>query len=72
MKEWLLWAELVLAVLLIMLVILQPKSSSGMGSMAGEETAVYSTKRGAERVIYLSTIIVAILFAGVAFAYHFL
>ncbi len=72
MKEWLLWAELVLAVVLILLVILQPKSSSGMGSMAGEDTTVYSTKRGAERVLHISTIVVAILFAGVAFGYHFL
>lgn len=69
MTQWLLWIELVLSILLILLVILQPKTS-GMGSMAGEDTSSFTTKRGAERVLHVSTIVVAICFAGVALAYH--
>ncbi len=71
MKDILLWVELVLAVLLAIVIILQPKSSSGMGSMAGEDSATLSTKRGGEKVLHIITIILAVLFAGVAFLYHF-
>ena len=67
----LLWIELVIAVLLAIVIILQPKSTSGMGSMAGEDSAALSTKRGGEQVLHIITIVLAVLFAGVAFLYHF-
>jgi len=67
----LLWIELVIAILLAIVIILQPKSASGMGSMAGEDSATLSTKRGGEKVLHIITIILAIAFSGVAFLYHF-
>lgn len=71
MNTILLWAELVVSILLAIVIILQPKSSSGMGSMAGEDSAALTSKRGGEQVLHIITIILAILFAAIAFLYHF-
>lgn len=56
--------QLVLAVLLIGLVLLQERSS-GTGGLfgGGTEGGSYQTRRGLERTIYWATIVVAILFA---------
>lgn len=71
MKDILLYVELVVAVLLAIVIILQPKSTSGMGSMAGEDSAALTSKRGGEQILHIITIILAVLFAGIAFLYHF-
>lgn len=55
-----------LSVLLIILILIQSKGS-GLSGVFGGEGNVYRTKRGAEKAIFLATIIVAILFFGVAF-----
>lgn len=57
----------ILAVLLIILVLIQQKGS-GLGSLFGGDDAVYRTKRGAEKVIFIATIVIAILFFGLATA----
>lgn len=57
----------ILAVLLIILVLIQQKGS-GLGSLFGGDDAVYRTKRGAEKVIFITTIVIAILFFGLATA----
>lgn len=58
--------QIVLAVLLMILILIQSKGV-GLGGVFGGEGNVYRTKRGAERVIFLATIVVAVLFFGVAF-----
>lgn len=57
--------EVVLSVLLIFLILIQSKGS-GLSTVFGGEGNVYSTKRGAERIIFIATIVVAILFFTVA------
>lgn len=57
----------ILAVLLIALVLIQQRGS-GLGSVFGGDDAVYRTKRGAEKVIFIVTIVVAVLFFGLAAA----
>lgn len=58
---------LVTAVLLTVTIILQSKGS-GLGAAFGGEGNVYQTKRGAERVLFIATIVLAVLFAGAAVA----
>lgn len=58
-------AQIVLSILLIGMILLQSKGS-GLSGVFGGEGNVYRTKRGAERVIFIATIVVAILFFGVA------
>lgn len=55
-----------LSVVLIILILLQSKGS-GLSGVFGGEGNVYRTKRGAEKVIFVGTIVVTILFFGVAF-----
>lgn len=59
-------AQIALSVFLIILILLQSKGV-GLGGVFGGEGNVYRTKRGAERVIFITTIVVAVLFFGVAF-----
>lgn len=61
MSNFLLILEIVLSVLLIGLIILQSKGT-GLGSTFGGDMGFYGTKRGAERMLFILTIIVAGLF----------
>ncbi len=61
----------ILAVLLIILVLIQQKGS-GLGSLFGGDDTVYRTKRGAEKIIYIATIVIAVLFFGLATANLFI
>lgn len=70
MKDILLTAELVIAIALGISILLQPKSS-GMGTMGGEEVENFSTKRGAEKVLHTISVILAVLFGGIAAVYPF-
>lgn len=63
--------QIVLGVLLGITILLQQKGA-GLGAAFGGEGNVYSTRRGAEKFIYRSTIVIAILFVGTAIARLFL
>lgn len=54
-----------MAVSLIIVILLQSRGA-GLGGAFGGEGNVYRTKRGLEKVIFISTIIIAVLFLGVA------
>lgn len=60
-------AQLILAVILVGAILLQARGT-GLGTVFGGGGAVYRTKRGLEKILYIATIVVAILFFGVAFA----
>ena len=70
MKDALRIAELVLAVSLITLILMQSRGTS-LGSVFGQEGSVFHTRRGAERVLFNVTIGVAAMFLiiGVALAH---
>jgi preprotein translocase subunit SecG len=53
--------QLLLALVLILVIILQAKGS-GLGSTFGGLNSNYHSKRGMEKVIFTSTIVLAILF----------
>ncbi len=59
--------EITSAALLTVAILLQAKGA-GLGAVFGGEGNVYRTKRGAERVLFTSTIVLGVLFAGAALA----
>ena len=64
------YCQIVLSVLLIGGILLQP-SEAGMGGAFGGGDSFSSghhTKRGSEKVIFIGTIVVAILFALISFS----
>lgn len=67
MGNILLIAQIVLSAALITSILLQ-KRGAGLGGAFGGGGNVYYEKRGAEKILYNTTIVVSILFLGVAFA----
>jgi protein translocase SecG subunit len=57
----------ILAVLLIAAILIQQRGT-GLGSSFGGDSNAYSTRRGAERFIFIGTIIIAILFFAISVA----
>jgi preprotein translocase subunit SecG len=53
--------QIVLAVLLIVVILLQQKGS-GLGAAFGGSGTVYTTRRGVDKILYNITIVVSILF----------
>jgi preprotein translocase subunit SecG len=53
--------QILLAVILVLLILLQAKGT-GLGSTFGSDITFYGTKIGAEKILFISTIVVAILF----------
>lgn len=61
--------QIVLGVILVTVVLLQNKGSglgSAFGGGGGGEGNIYRTKRGFEKILFRSTIVVSILFLGTA------
>ncbi|MEQ1561088.1 MAG: preprotein translocase subunit SecG [Nitrospira sp.] len=64
------YIQIVLSILLILGVLLQ-QSEAGLGGAFGGGDAFssgYHTKRGAEKTIFIATIIIAVLFAVTSFS----
>lgn len=57
--------QLVLSVLLIVIILLQQKGS-GLSGIFGGSSNVYSTKRGVDKILHWGTIILSLVFFGVA------
>lgn len=57
--------QIVLSVLLIVVVLLQQKGA-GLSGVFGGSSNVYSTKRGVDKILHWGTIVLAIIFFGVA------
>jgi len=53
--------QIVISILLVILILIQQKGS-GLGAAFGGEGAVYRTKRGAEKIIFMATIVLSVLF----------
>lgn len=61
------YTQIIITILLIVFILLQNRGS-GLGSAFGGEGNVYMTKRGAEKTIFILTIITAVLFIGLGAA----
>jgi preprotein translocase subunit SecG len=57
--------QIVIAVLLSILILLQQRGT-GLSSAFGGEGGVYFKKRGAEKIIFTATIVLAVLFIAAA------
>jgi len=53
--------QFILAALLVTVILLQQKGT-GLSGVFGGSSNIYSTKRGVDRVLYLSTITISIIF----------
>lgn len=60
-------SQIVLAVLLVAAILLQARGT-GVGAVFGGGGNVYRTKRGVEKKLFQLTILISILFFGVALA----
>ncbi|HPA25564.1 MAG TPA: preprotein translocase subunit SecG [bacterium] len=61
MEKILNYGQLIVSILLIVLILLQQRGS-GLGSAFGGSGDVYLTKRGAEKTVFILTIILAVIF----------
>lgn len=61
MKQVLFLIQIIIAVLLVLCILIQQKGT-GLGSTFGGELSFYRTKRGAEKLLFYGTIILAFLF----------
>lgn len=57
--------EIIVSILLMAAVLLQNRGT-GMGAVFGGEGNVYKTKRGAEKFLFWATVVLIILFLGLA------
>ena len=60
--------QVISAILLIIVVLMQQKGS-GLGAAFGGSSNVYSSKRGLDKVLYRATIVFSIVFFGVSFLF---
>lgn len=63
--------QIALAVLLVIFIVLQARGS-GLGAIFGGEGNVYRAKRGVEKILFISTIVISILFFATAIANIFM
>jgi protein translocase SecG subunit len=56
-------AQIIISVILIVLILLQERSSGLSGVFGGSESEFYAKRRGLERLIFLATIALIIIFA---------
>jgi preprotein translocase subunit SecG len=57
--------QLVLSILLIVVILLQQKGA-GLSGVFGGSSNIYSTKRGVDKILHNSTIVMSIIFFGVS------
>lgn len=57
--------QIVVAILLITAILLQSKGT-GLSGVFGGEGNVYRTKRGFEKILFYTTIVLSVLFFGIA------
>jgi protein translocase SecG subunit len=63
--NWISWLEIVVAILLVLTILLQQRSTT-LGGAFGGESAVYHTRRGIEKILFWSTIILGLIFVALA------
>ncbi|OGZ60639.1 MAG: preprotein translocase subunit SecG [Candidatus Spechtbacteria bacterium RIFCSPLOWO2_01_FULL_38_20] len=66
MTKILLIAQIVISVALIITILLQ-KRGAGLGGAFGGGGSTYYQKRGVEKILYYSTIMLSLLFIGLGF-----
>lgn len=57
--------QFILAILLIIVILLQQKGT-GLSGVFGGSSNIYSTKRGVDKILHYSTIVLAVIFFGLS------
>ena len=65
MKQLLFIIQIVVAVILVIVIVIQQKGT-GLGSTFGGEMSFYRTKRGAEKLLFYLTILLATVFIALS------
>ncbi|HLG26096.1 MAG TPA: preprotein translocase subunit SecG [Candidatus Gracilibacteria bacterium] len=63
--------QLIVSILMVLSILVQNRSSGLSGAISGQAGAVQSTKRGAEKVVFNATVVLAVLFVGLSLAFIF-
>jgi protein translocase SecG subunit len=58
--------QIIIAIAIIALILLQERSSGMSGLFGGGEGGFYQARRGMEKTIFIATIVLAVLFVGLA------
>ncbi len=58
--------QITVSAVLVVLILLQERSAGLSGIMGGEGGAFYQTRRGLEKIIFIATIILSVVFIGLA------
>lgn len=61
-------AQVAVSIILIILILLQERSSGLSGIFGGDSSAPYQTRRGLEKTIFRATIVAAVIFVVLAIA----
>ena len=62
-ENYLALIQLVLSALIIVLILLQERSA-GLSGLMGGDSGFYQTRRGLEKVIFIATIVLAVIFTA--------
>lgn len=65
MQNYLVVAQIVISVALVLIILLQVKGG-GLGGIFGQADTVYRTKRGVEKTLFQFTIILVVLFVAIS------
>jgi len=57
--------QIALAVLLVVAILLQQRGTS-LGGAFGGDSSIYRSRRGFEKVLFIASIVIAVLFVGTA------
>lgn len=66
MRALLPYVQIIVSILLVVTILLQQKGT-GLGAAFGGEGNVYRTKRGLEKILFIGTIILGVIFFITAF-----
>ena len=59
-------AQIIISIILIVLILLQERSSGLSGVLGGSETQYYQTRRGLEKIVFIATVVLAVIFAALS------
>ena len=55
-------AQIIIAIAIIVVVLLQSRSSGGLGGIFGGDSSIFRTRRGVEKTLFNFTIVLAVAF----------
>jgi protein translocase SecG subunit len=58
--------QVIISITLVILILLQERSSGLSGLLGGDSVGYYQARRGLERIIFISTIVLSVVFIALA------